>query len=171
METVEQRTPRRALYTEEQRGRRDASRWTLVQGVLAPLQFCAFAVSVALIARYFTTGEGLAAAKWSIVVKTLLLYAIMVTGSLWERAVFGRYLFARAFFWEDVVSIAVLGLHTAYLGAVAFEWLEAEAQLFLALAAYAAYLVNATQFLIKLRSARLDARPPRVALAPAGAAE
>ena len=39
----------------------------------------------------------------------------MVTGAIWEKVVFGRYLFAPAFFWEDVFSMLVLALHTAYL--------------------------------------------------------
>jgi 3-vinyl bacteriochlorophyllide hydratase len=89
-------------------------------------------------------------------VKTLLLYAIMVTGSIWERAVFGRYLFAPAFFWEDSVSILVLALHTAYLVALFSGAIDAERQMWLALTAYASYAVNATQFLLKLRAARRD---------------
>ena len=71
------------LYTPEQRRRRDASRWTLVQGVLA--------------------------------------------------------------------------LHTAWLVAWAGGWLGSRDRMLLALAAYAAYVVNATQFLLKLRAARLQA--------------
>lgn len=146
------------LYTPEERRRRDNSRWTIVQGVLAPLQFLVFLVSLCLVLRYLATADGFALASASIVVKTLVLYTIMITGSLWERDVFGRYLFARAFFWEDVVSMAVLALHTAYLAALFSGALGARQQMFLALAAYAAYVVNATQFLLKLRAAR---RAPR----------
>jgi 3-vinyl bacteriochlorophyllide hydratase len=151
--------PRRPapLYTAEERRRRDATAWTTVQGVLAPLQFLVFLVSLGLVLRYLATGEGLAAATASIVLKTLLLYTIMVTGSIWERVVFGRWLFARPFFWEDVFSILVLALHTAYLVALIGGLLGVEGQLYLALAAYAAYVVNATQFLLKLRAARRDA--------------
>jgi len=144
------------LYTAEERRRRDASGWTIVQGVLAPLQFLAFLVSLGLVLRYLATGEGLALATTSVVIKTLLLYAIMVTGSLWERDVFGRYLFARPFFWEDVFSMLVLALHTAYLAALAAGALDARPLMALALAAYAAYVINATQFILKLRAARLD---------------
>jgi 3-vinyl bacteriochlorophyllide hydratase len=139
-----------------------------VQGVLAPVQFLVFLISLALVLRYLATGEGLAAASASVVVKTLVLYAIMITGSIWEHDVFGRYLFARAFFWEDVVSMLVLALHTAYLAALFTGWLAPQEQMLLALAAYAAYVVNATQFLLKLRSARLDAA--RTASLGAGAA-
>ena len=149
--------PAPPLYTSAERRRRDASRWTLVQGVLAPLQFLVFLVSLTLVLRTLTTGEGLVAANASVVVKTLTLYAIMITGSIWEKDVFGRYLFAPAFYWEDVFSMLVLALHTAYLVALATGWLDAHALLILALAAYATYLVNAGQFLLKLRAARLQA--------------
>jgi 3-vinyl bacteriochlorophyllide hydratase len=80
----------------------------------------------------------------------------MITGSIWEHDVFGRYLFAPAFFWEDVFSMLVLALHTAYLVALFTGWLDPREQMLLALAAYAAYVINATQFLLKLRAARLE---------------
>lgn len=145
------------LYTAEERVRRDSTVWTLVQGILAPVQFVVFLVSVGLIARTLITGEGAEIAHFSVVVKTLVLYAIMVTGAIWEKVVFGRYLFARAFFWEDVFSMAVLALHTAYLWALSAGTWTSESLLFLALAAYATYLVNAAQFIWKLRLARLSA--------------
>lgn len=144
------------LYTAAERARRDASPWTLVQGVLAPLQFIIFAVSLILVLRYLWTGEGLALAAASVVVKTVALYAIMVTGSIWEKDVFGKWLFARPFFWEDVFSMLVLALHTAYLACAALGLGSPEQQMWLALAAYASYVVNAGQFLWKLRQARLE---------------
>ena len=159
----------KALYTDEERRRRDDSKWTIVQGVLAPVQFVVFLVSLGLIFRYLLTGEGFAAAAISIVIKTLVLYTIMITGAIWEHEVFGRYLFARAFFWEDVVSIAVLALHTAYLLALFTGALDARHQMYIALAAYAAYALNATQFVLKLRAARLDAVQQPMALAAADA--
>lgn len=147
---------RQPLYSVEEKRRRDATPWTLVQGILAPVQFLAFLVSLALVLRYLATGEGLWIATCSIVIKTLLLYAIMITGSIWERVVFGRYLFAAAFFWEDVFSMLVLALHTAYLAAIIFDIGTAQQQMLLVLAAYASYAINATQFLLKLRAARLQ---------------
>jgi 3-vinyl bacteriochlorophyllide hydratase len=142
------------LYTDAERRRRDASPWTVVQGVLAPLQFAVFLASVCLVLRCLATGSGALAATVSIIVKTVFLAAIMVTGCLWEREVFGRYLFARAFFWEDVVSMAVIALHLAYLVALLSGSIGIRYQMLIALAAYAAYLSNATQFLLKLRAAR-----------------
>ncbi len=144
------------VYSPAERARRDATPWTLVQGVLAPAQFAVFAVSLCLIVGYLETGEGLAAANASVVVKTLFLYAIMVTGSIWEKVVFGKYLFAPAFFWEDVVSMLVIALHTAYLTALALDVLAPAQLMYLALAAYAVYVVNAAQFLVKMRAARLQ---------------
>jgi len=155
------------LYTPEQRRRRDASIWTFVQGVLAPLQFFVFAVSLVLVLRYLTTGQGFDTAVASVVFKTATLYTIMVTGSIWEKDVFGVWLFAPAFYWEDVFSMLVLALHTAYLVALATDALDGRSLMLLALAAYASYAINATQFVLKLRAARLD---EAARLAAAGAA-
>jgi 3-vinyl bacteriochlorophyllide hydratase len=157
MQPSPKQAPRKRLYTEAERARRDATRWTLVQGLLAPAQFVAFAVSLVLVARFLWTGEGYGAATASVIVKTGFLYVIMVTGAIWEKVVFGQYLFAPAFFWEDVFSFAVIALHTAYLWALWTGALTPTEQMWLALAAYATYVVNAGQFLWKLRLARLDA--------------
>ena len=145
------------LYTPAQRARRDRSPWTAVQGVRAAVQFVVFLVSLTLVLHALGTGHGYALATASVVAKTLALYAIMLTGAAWEKDVFGRWLFADAFFWEDVVSMLVLALHTTYLGALGLGLLTPRALLALALAAYASYAVNATQFLVKFRHARRDA--------------
>ena len=152
------------LYTPEQKLRRDASVWTLVQGVLAPLQFLVFLVSLALVLRCLASGAGESAALASVVVKTLVLYTIMLTGCIWEKVVFGQYLFAAAFFWEDVFSMLVLALHSAYLYAWWTGALAPVQQLWLALAAYASYCINAAQFILKLRAARLQAAAMRAPL-------
>ena len=152
-----------ALYTPEERARRDESAWTIVQGVLAPLQFLIFAASLFLVLRFFATGQGAFAADVSIVAKTIALYAIMITGSIWEKVVFGKWIFARPFFWEDVFSMVVIALHSAYLAMLIGGWGTIDQRLLVALAAYAAYVVNAGQFLLKLRAARLEAPGRRMA--------
>ena len=146
-----------ALYTAEERRRRDESAWTLVQGVLAPLQFLVFIASLALVLKFLATGEGQAAADLSIVIKTLVLYTIMITGSIWEKVVFDRWLFAPAFYWEDVFSMLVLALHTAYLVMLFGDFGTPQQRMIVALAGYAAYVINAGQFLLKLRAGRLQA--------------
>ena len=145
------------LYTPSERLRRDASVWTLVQGVLAPIQLLAFLISLVLVLRFLVTGAGHDAAMISVVVKTFTLYTIMITGCIWEKDVFGVWLFAPAFYWEDVFSMLVLALHTAYLVALVTGTLTPKQQMLLALAAYATYVVNAGQFIWKLRMARLQA--------------
>lgn len=151
------------LYTPEQRVKRDATRWTLVQGVLAPVQFLVFLVSLYLVIYSLQTGEYTDWALASVVLKTVVLYAIMITGCIWEKVVFGKYLFAHAFFWEDVVSMWVMALHTAYL----WVWWEgswsASDQLWLALTAYITYGINAAQYIRKLRMARLQKPQPSMA--------
>jgi 3-vinyl bacteriochlorophyllide hydratase len=147
------RTP---LYTPEERVRRDTTRWTLVQGILAPVQFLVFLLSLGLVIRYLLTNEGYIEATVSVVIKTMVLYTIMVTGAIWEKVVFGRYLFAPAFYWEDVFSMLVIALHTAYLVTLFVPGISPVTQMLIALAAYATYVVNAVQFVLKLRAARLD---------------
>lgn len=158
----------RPLYTAEERVRRDESVWTVVQGVLAPIQFLAFLISLGLVFRYLSTGNGLDVALWSVAIKTMMLYAIMITGCIWEKVVFGRYLFAPAFYWEDLFSMLVLGLHTAYLAALVTDVLSARHLIYLALAAYLTYVVNAGQFIWKLRTARLDHARQQAVLSPTG---
>lgn len=144
------------LYTPSQRKRRDESVWTLVQGILAPLQFLVFLISVWLIVRYLVTGIGYDIAAYSIVLKTVVLLTIMVTGAIWEKVVFGQYLLAPAFFWEDVVSFFVIALHLAYVWALFANYLTEQQLMALGLTAYAVYLINAAQFVWKLRAARLQ---------------
>ena len=148
-------SPSRKLYSVDERARRDATLWTLVQGILAPIQFVVFLVSLALVGRFLITGAGYDLATYSIIAKTAVLLTIMVTGAIWEKVVLGQYLFAPAFFWEDVVSFLVIALHLAYVAALIQE-VPAVQQMWIALAAYAAYVINAAQFLYKLRQARLE---------------
>ena len=141
----------------------------LVQGILAPVQFLIFGVSLYLVINSLHTGEHTDWALASVVIKTVVLYAIMVTGAIWEKVVFGQYLFAPAFYWEDVVSMGVLALHTTYL----WVWWQGvwnpTDQLLLALAAYGSYAINAAQYIRKLRMARLQKQPSSTSLPDTGA--
>lgn len=147
---------RQGLYSPAERLRRDATVWTRVQGILAPVQFLIFIVSLALVLRYLATGAGYEVASLSVVVKTIALYLIMVTGAVWEKVVFGQYLFAPAFFWEDVFSFAVIGLHSLYIYGLFSAAFAPDTLMLIALAAYLTYVINAGQFILKLRRARLD---------------
>ncbi|MEL6583300.1 MAG: 2-vinyl bacteriochlorophyllide hydratase [Pseudomonadota bacterium] len=155
--TLPRNTTKPPLYTPEQRKRRDETVWTMVQGILAPVQFLVCAVSIGLVIYYLTTGDGYTAATVSIILKTGILYTIMVTGAIWEKVVFGQYLLAPGFFWEDMVSFAVIAVHTAYLWAL-FAGVDPTTQMYIALVAYTLYVINAAQFVWKLRVARLEGR-------------
>ena len=144
------------LYTPEQRIKRDNSVWTLVQGVLAPLQFLVFLVSVTLVIRFLMTGKDYEIANYSILLKTFFLLIIMITGCIWEKVVFDKYLFAEAFFWEDVFSMLVIFLHLSYVYCLFTQTLSPQSLMILALCAYVAYFINAAQFIWKLRVARKE---------------
>jgi 3-vinyl bacteriochlorophyllide hydratase len=116
-----------------------------------------FLVSLALVVRYLMNGTGLDIAKQSVVIKTLVLYLIMITGAIWEKEVFGQYLFAPMFWWEDFVSMGVIALHTIYLAIAYYDIFSPVQQLAVILAAYTLYVINAAQFVYKLRMARLGA--------------
>jgi 3-vinyl bacteriochlorophyllide hydratase len=149
----------RPLYTPEERARRDSTKWTLVQGVLAPIQFIVFGFSLYFVLDYIYTGQNYDLAIWSVVVKTLILYTIMITGAIWEKVVFGQYLFHESFFWEDVFSMLVIVLHTLYLFGLLTGIADDGVLFATALAAYFAYVINAAQFIWKLRMARLSSQP------------
>jgi 3-vinyl bacteriochlorophyllide hydratase len=156
----------RPLYTPEERIRRDNSPWTIVQGVLAPVQFLIFGISLYLVLDYINTGRHYDWAVWSVVVKTFALYTIMITGAIWEKKVFGVYLFHDSFFWEDIFSMLVITLHSLYLFGLV-TGITTESQLMAtALAAYAAYVVNAAQFVWKLRQARMQSDRMKQSAAP-----
>lgn len=142
------------LYTVDQRIRRDNSKWTTVQGILAPLQFAVCLLSLFLVIRYLVSDNGYYLATLSIILKTCLLYLIMITGAIWEKEVFGQYLFAPSFFWEDLVSFIVIGLHTIYLVLLVGGLAGSKVEMWLALLAYFVYFINAGQFLYKLRLGR-----------------
>ena len=148
------------LYTPSQRIIRDRTIWTKVQAILAPLQFIVCIISLALVVRYLFTSEGYYIATVSIVVKSCLLFLIMITGAIWEKVVFGQFLFAEAFFWEDIVSFFVIFFHGLYLYVLLSRNFAPTSQMSVALFAYFLYFINAFQFLRKLRLARQTDQKP-----------
>ena len=148
------------LYTPSQRIIRDRTIWTKVQAILAPLQFIVCIISLALVVRYLFTSEGYYIATVSIVVKSCLLFLIMITGAIWEKVVFGQFLFAEAFFWEDIVSFFVIFFHGLYLYVLLSGDFAPTSQMSVALFAYFLYFINAFQFLRKLRLARQTDQKP-----------
>jgi 3-vinyl bacteriochlorophyllide hydratase len=135
-------------YTPEQLARRDASIWTRVQAVLAPIQFIVFIISFGLVARYLATGEGYEIATASVLIKIALLWAITITGMIWEKEIFGHYFMAPEFFWEDLGNLVAIITHNLYFVAQALGWSN-QALMTLMLLAYCTYLVNCAQFVVR----------------------
>lgn len=137
-----------ATYTPEQFARREASPWTRVQIVLAPIQFLAFLISFALVVRFLVSGAGYTAATVSVLIKIGLLWAITISGMIWEKQIFGHYFLAREFFWEDVGNAVAIATHSLYFVARGLHWSEHSVMLVMLLA-YCTYLVNCAQFVRK----------------------
>jgi 3-vinyl bacteriochlorophyllide hydratase len=135
-------------YTPEQLARRNASAWTKVQAVLAPIQFLAFLISFGLVVRYLLTGEGYVIANISVLIKIALLWAITLTGMIWEKEIFGRYFMAPEFFWEDLGNAVAMVMHNLYFVARWLGWPD-DAVMILMLVAYSTYLVNCAQFVYR----------------------
>ncbi len=144
-----------STYTPEQLQKRDESKWTLVQAILAPVQFLAFVISFVLVVRYLLSGQGYAAATVSVLIKIALLWLITITGMIWEKEVFGRWFLAPEFFWEDVGNAVAMIMHNLYFFARWQGW-TSEATMTLMLVAYIAYLFNMAQFIVKGVRARKD---------------
>jgi len=146
-------------YTAAQLARRNESSWTRVQVILAPLQFLAFIVSLALVIRYLRTGDGYLIANISVLIKITLLWLITVTGMIWEKEIFGHWFLAPQFFWEDVGNAVAMFFHNLYFVAVWLDWTP-RALMTLMLVAYISYLFNCAQFVSK----GVQARRQRLAL-------
>ncbi|HMO56854.1 MAG TPA: 2-vinyl bacteriochlorophyllide hydratase [Roseiflexaceae bacterium] len=134
------------MYTAEQLQRRDASPWTKVQAILAPIQFLVFLISFALVVRYLVYGDGFLIATISVWIKIALLWAITITGMIWEKEIFGHYFMAREFFWEDLGNLVAIISHNLYFVAQALHWSDRSLML-LMLVAYCTYLINCGQFI------------------------
>ncbi|MEM8531484.1 MAG: 2-vinyl bacteriochlorophyllide hydratase [Chloroflexota bacterium] len=137
-----------ATYTAEQMARRDKSPWTRVQAILAPIQFIAFIISFILVVRYLMTGEGYTAANISVLIKIALLWAITITGMIWEKEIFGHYFLAPQFFWEDVGNAVAMIFHNLYFVAQWLGWSD-QSVMTVMLVAYCTYVINCVQFVVK----------------------
>ena len=100
----------------------------------------------------------------SVVVKTLTLYTIMITGAIWEHDVYGKWWFAHEFFIEDVMTANVFALHIAYL--VAFYGFPADTRAYVAIlcVAYCVYGLNVAQYIVShMRTRAQDQTSEKIA--------
>ena len=142
------------MYTPDQLRRREASRWTKVQIILAPIQFVAFIISFGLVIHYLITGDGYLAATISVWVKIALIWALTITGMLWEHDMYDHYFMAKEFFWEDLGNLIAIITHNLYFVAKGMG-ADERTVMWVMVFAYVTYLFNAAQFLVRgVRSAR-----------------
>ena len=138
-------------YTPEQLQKRNASVWTKVQGILAPIQFLIFLAGLTVTYLY-TKQIGITDFGWVtffVTLKTFMLVLIFVTGGFFEQEVFGAFAFAPEFFWEDFGSAIAMVVHITYF-ILFYMGLDKEILIWSALFAYLSYLINAAQLLIRL---------------------
>ncbi|MCF8216605.1 MAG: 2-vinyl bacteriochlorophyllide hydratase [Chlorobium sp.] len=138
-------------YTPEQLARRNASPWTKSQAILAPIQFLIFlaGLTVTWLYKQQIWIDDFGWITFFVTLKTLMLFLIFVTGAFFEKEVFGAYAFAPEFFWEDFGSAIAMIVHISYF-VLFFLGLDENLLIWTALLAYLSYLVNATQFVIRL---------------------
>jgi 3-vinyl bacteriochlorophyllide hydratase len=138
-------------YTPEQLQRRNASVWTTVQAILAPIQFIMFlmGVTITYLYKYDIWIDNFAWVTFFVTLKTFMLFLIFITGGFFEKEVFGAFAFAPEFFWEDFGSSIAMVVHVSYF-ILFYMGLDESILLWTALAAYLSYLINALQFVIRL---------------------
>lgn len=136
------------MYTPEQLEKRNSSRWTRIQMILAPIQFLAFLISFSLVVHYLITGEGYLIATISVWIKIILIWALTITGMFWEKDVYDHYFMAKEFFWEDLGNLIAILTHNAYFVVQWLGWSDRNVMIVM-LIAYITYLFNAGQFIVK----------------------
>jgi 3-vinyl bacteriochlorophyllide hydratase len=141
------------------RDRRDASIWTSIHPVFAIGQLGVFVVSLVLVALYALHVVAFSAVHLSVLIKIAFMVGAVITGSLWERDVYGKWWFAHEFFIEDVMTLNVFLLHVGYLVAV-YGWPDnSRAYLAMLGIAYFVYGLNVCQYIAShMRSRKDDAR-------------
>jgi 3-vinyl bacteriochlorophyllide hydratase len=129
------------------RARRTASIWTFIHPVFALGQLIAFLVSVALLIGYFAHAVPFHVVHISVLVKIGLMVGAVVTGSLWERDVYGFYWFAPEFLFEDVMTLIVFIFQMTYLAMVFVHPGSQGVIVGVLCFAYAVYLGNVAQYI------------------------
>jgi len=137
-------------YTPEQLRKRNNSVWTKVQLILAPIQFVVFIIGVILTVMYYTGSlENFSLVTWALLIKTIFLVVLFVTGAFFEKEVFDIWVFSPEFYWEDIGSSVATVFHFLYF-VLAYLDFSKEALVWSALVAYFTYVVNAIQYLVRI---------------------
>ncbi|NTW82881.1 MAG: 2-vinyl bacteriochlorophyllide hydratase [Chlorobiaceae bacterium] len=138
-------------YTPEQLAKRNASVWTEIQILLAPVQFVIFLTGIALNILY---ANNLASIDFfwisvAILYKTLFFVILFITGMYFEKDLFGKWVYSKEFFWEDVGSSVATFFHFLYFF-LAWKGYSDKSLVFWSSVAYSSYIINAIQYLARI---------------------
>jgi 3-vinyl bacteriochlorophyllide hydratase len=138
-------------YTPEQLAMRNASVWTEIQVILAPVQFLIFIAGVT-ITVLFANGILVNGFYWvslAILFKTLFFAVLFITGMFFEKEIFNQWVYSRDFLWEDIGSTVAAVFHLLYF-VMAYLGYSQEVLIREAFLAYLSYLLNAMQYLMRI---------------------
>jgi len=137
-------------YTPDQLRKRNNSVWTKVQLYLAPIQFVVFIIGVILTVMYYQgVLDDFSIVTWALLIKTIFLVVLFVTGAFFEKEVFDIWVFSPEFLWEDIGSSIATTVHFLYF-VLAYLGYPKDVLVWTAFAAYFTYVVNAIQYLIRI---------------------
>ena len=150
-------------YTPEQLAKRNASIWTDIQIILAPIQFLFFIAGLTITALYYNhfLVTGFYWVSIAILFKTLFFALLFTTGMFFEKEVFDQWVYSKEFFWEDIGSTVAASFHLLYFF-LAFLGYSQEVLIWDAFLAYFTYVINALQYLVRIILEKLNERKLRI---------
>jgi 3-vinyl bacteriochlorophyllide hydratase len=137
--------------------RRKASIWTTIHPLFAIGQLLVFFVSVGLFVAYLRGAVPFQFVHVSVLVKIALMVGAVITGSLWERDVFGYWWFAPEFLFEDVMTLIVFITQMTYLAMVFTHPQLMGVILGVLIFAYTVYIANVAQYIHRTQTAKKEA--------------
>ncbi|MDP8305091.1 MAG: 2-vinyl bacteriochlorophyllide hydratase [Candidatus Chlorobium antarcticum] len=146
-------------YTPDQLAKRNASVWTDVQLILAPIQFIVFLIGISVTALY-AMDSSLFSFYWvsvAILFKSFLFGLLFVTGAYFEKEIFDQWVFSKEFLWEDIGSVLAAAFHLLYF-VLAFMGASEDLLVQEAFLAYFTYVLNALQYLVRIILEKLHER-------------
>ncbi len=161
--SVKRTTDLMPRYTPEQLVKRNASIWTDIQIILAPIQFLIFVTGVTITILY-SNGLFITDFYWVSVVilfKTLFFALLFITGMFFEKEIFDKWVYSKEFLWEDIGSTVAAAFHLLYF-VLAFLGYPEDVLIWEAFLAYFTYVVNALQYLVRIILEKLNERKLRL---------
>ncbi len=150
-------------YTPEQLAKRNASVWTDIQIILAPIQFLLFVAGLTT-TLFYANGflvEGFYWVSIAILFKTLFFALLFTTGMFFEKEIFDQWVYSPEFLWEDIGSTVAAFFHLLYFFLAYFN-ADREVLIWDAYLAYLTYVLNALQYLTRIILEKLNERKLRI---------